>query len=345
MFLSEMVRLLGKEQNLINDPATYSRSGTSWGTLKDYGNITLSEATMLIARYKISNTNNQSGSNPINFRLKIGGVYVDARPWSVPGYTSVTEYRTLYAWVGAGTKSVVAESINLVGNVSISEFQLGACPFADTTYRELAGYSSQFTLNLAARRTCLGTVKAGVLHLQAYASTSGQATNFENPGESLMNGVSVYVDGVQRSWSERWQDAYSGTYGGAAAKLRMELAAGQSHTVSFSKRNAGTAVSCTAILCPWLPYETMLQPLEPGYPQGSTVYVTLEPLTADPEKSVYAGKPRAVSLGEATDYYSKASGTGVLAFYYTLESVDASSCPVYVSGNGACVSVIGVDVR
>jgi hypothetical protein len=81
------------------------------------------------------------------------------------------------------------------------------------------------------------------------------------------------------------------------------------------------------------------------FPQGSTLYLMLEPLNLNPTKTVGVGKKRAVSFGDATDYYSVGSGTGLLSFDYTFEVVSLSDVNLYLSGLGACVGYIGVDTR
>jgi hypothetical protein len=57
------------------------------------------------------------------------------------------------------------------------------------------------------------------------------------------------------------------------------------------------------------------------------------------------GFQRAWSFGDNTNYYSIASGTDILSWNYTFESVEVSSCLLLVSGYGGCISIIAVDVR
>ncbi len=73
--------------------------------------------------------------------------------------------------------------------------------------------------------------------------------------------------------------------------------------------------------------------------------MTLEPLDKDPTKNSKIGKVRAVSYGDATDFYSTASGTGILSHTYTFEIVAVSDVSVFVNGFGGCISLVGVDER
>ena len=73
--------------------------------------------------------------------------------------------------------------------------------------------------------------------------------------------------------------------------------------------------------------------------------MTYEPLDVDPTKNSKIGKIRSVSYGDATDYYSAASGTGILSHSYTFEIVKVPTVSVFASGLGACLSYVAVDMR
>ncbi len=51
MLLTEAVRDIAEEENLIDDPTEYTRDADTWGTLHDYGQITLSQDSLIIFRY------------------------------------------------------------------------------------------------------------------------------------------------------------------------------------------------------------------------------------------------------------------------------------------------------
>ncbi|MEM3581526.1 MAG: hypothetical protein QXQ64_09785, partial [Candidatus Bathyarchaeia archaeon] len=97
--------------------------------------------------------------------------------------------------------------------------------------------------------------------------------------------------------------------------------------------------------CPWILGTSEHQPIQLDFPQGSTLYLVLEPLWGNPTKTVKLGKKRAFSFGDATDYYSTASGTDILAWNYTFETVEVGQAVLLIGGYGGCISIIGVDVR
>ncbi|MCK4481609.1 hypothetical protein KAU55_00170, partial [Candidatus Bathyarchaeota archaeon] len=98
------------------------------------------------------------------------------------------------------------------------------------------------------------------------------------------------------------------------------------------------------ILCPWiLPFGVPTKPVALDFPQGSTLYVTAEPLTTDPTKYVRIGCERIADL--SADYYKTSSGTGILEFNYRFEVVEVGKVDLEVEGYGGCISVIGVDIR
>ena len=98
-------------------------------------------------------------------------------------------------------------------------------------------------------------------------------------------------------------------------------------------------------ICPWIIPNSEDEPVELDFPDGSTIYIILEPLNSDPTKTIKLGKKRFVSFGDSTDYYSTASGTGILSWNYTFELVPVKNCILKIGGYGGCISVVGVDVR
>jgi len=155
--------------------------------------------------------------------------------------------------------------------------------------------------------------------------------------------VSLYVDGAQVSWVERNQD--TGGNKGASAYAMCSLPVGSSHSFTISKRYAGTTVHVSIYACPWLLSDVNSEPVAASFPQGSTLYIMLEPLNLNPTKTAMVGKKRAVSFGDGTDYYSTSSGAGLLNFNYTFDAISVSDVSLYLAGLGGCVGYIGVDVR
>jgi len=100
------------------------------------------------------------------------------------------------------------------------------------------------------------------------------------------------------------------------------------------------------IACPWiLVDDTDFEPIILDFPQGSTLYLMLEPLITNPTKNIKIGKVRAVSFGDTTDYYSTDSGTGILQHDYQFVEVKNGAVLLYMYGWGGCVSSIGIDIR
>jgi hypothetical protein len=329
MVYTEQVRQLNSEANLINDTTVYTRNDAAWGTIHSYGNITLSEDSLVVFKFTVN--------TPSAYRLKIGSYYVYG--------CFVTGVKTGIAFVAAGTYAVVMEQKNSGGSGSIGYFQLGKAKFSDVKNSNLAVYASTISLTLAQRAppSFFGTLKNAVFAVLVWASTPGAQTNFENVGDALTNGVQLSVDGVQVDWTTRIQDTTSDET--AYANFYGSLSVGSSHTFTIGKDNANTVVHISIIGCPWLLAGVDNQPVTLDFPQVSTLYVTLEPLDKDPTKNSKIGKVRAVSYGDATDFYSTASGTGILSHTYTFEIVAVSDVSVFVNGFGGCISLVGVDER
>jgi len=332
MVFTEQVRQLASEANLINDSATYTRDNAAWGTLKNYGNVTLSEDSLVVFKFTVNTTS--------AYRLKIGSSYY------VYGCFT-TGYKTGIAFVAAGTYAVVMEQKNGggAGSGSISAFQLGKAKFSDVNNSNLAAYSSVISLTVAQRSppSFFGMLKNAVFAVNVWAYTPGADTNFENVGDVLTNGVQLSVDGVQVNWTTRIQDTTSDET--ACANFYGSLSVGSAHTFTIGKDNVNTVVHISIIGCPWLLAGVDNQPVTLDFPQVSTLYVTLEPLDKDPTKNSKIGKVRAVSYGDATDFYSTASGTGILSHTYTFEIVAVSDVSVFVNGFGGCISLVGLDER
>jgi len=53
----------------------------------------------------------------------------------------------------------------------------------------------------------------------------------------------------------------------------------------------------------------------------------------------------AVSYGDTTDFYSTASGIGILSHSYTFETVSVTDVTIVVNGLGGCISMVGLDER
>jgi hypothetical protein len=342
--LSEQVRDIESEQGFINNTTHYSAPSTSWDTLHDYGNVTTTKVGLLI--FQIDAHRGVSGYDGY-VRLKVGSNYVWAHKEASGG---VSSHHECFCYVDAGTYDILVEGRQggASSEMSVDKFVCGFVAFSDMNGSFLASYSSQISITPANRESCIGALKQAVFRVQVYGVTPAGQTNFENTGDSLTNGVSLAVDGAQIDFDVRNQDAGSGE--GAHAEYFTALTVGSAHTFTITKDNANTVVYISIIACPWLMYDTLHQPVTLDIPQGSTLYLMLEPLDglADPTKYAYVGKVRAFSWGDATDYYYSLSGTGIQSPTYTFEIVDGQTSLLYVKGSlhtGACISHIAVDLR
>jgi hypothetical protein len=342
--LVEQVRDIESEQTFINNTTEYDAPSTSWDTLHDYGNVTTTKAGLLI--FHIDAHRAVSGYDGY-VRLKVGANYVWAHKETSGG---VSGHHECFCYVDAGTYDILVQGRQggASSEMSVDKFVCGFIAFSDMNGSFLASYSSQISITPANRESCIGALKQAVFRVQAYGVTPAGQTNFENVGDSLTNGVSLAVDGLQIDFDVRNQDGGSGE--GAHAEYFTALSVGSPHTFTITKDNANTTVYISIIACPWLMYDTLHQPVTLDIPQGSTLYLMLEPLDglADPTKYAYVGKVRAFSFGDATDYYYSLSGTGIQIPTYTFEIVDGQTSLLYVKGSlhtGSCISHIAVDLR
>lgn len=331
-----MTRLLEDEENLVDDETEYSRSNTSWGTLHDYGNVTLDEDGILVVSFQAYRTGSWIGY----IRLKCGGsLYIFGGQPAV-SYT----YYGCAVWLAAGTYNLLMEGkTSAGGTVYVKTFQAGTVFFSDTTGNANVSYAAGLETEVDARKLAVGTIAYNILAINVFANTSGAQTNFEDVGGAETNGVSVFVDGVQQDWNEKNQDADS--YEAASGKCYVAVATGETHTVTIVKDNANTAVHISVIASPWiLPY-ALSEIISSGFTSGSTFYLVAEPLWENVTKFLRIGKTRAASFGDDSDYYHADSGADIKEFSYTYEKLEPEDIPILVSGIGGCISAIGADFR
>lgn len=349
MLLSEQVRDFSLEQCLIDDATQYQRNSNAWGEIHNYGNFTLAIASIVVVKYEAA-PGAYAGGAYANIRLKIGATYyVIGGQISSPPSTFTQKYALLY--LAAGTYAVSAESIAYDAggyyNAYIQNFSLGIVSLLDSASVTLESYTSR-TQQVNARPSFYGTTARFVIGVTVFAQTPAAATNFENVGETLTNGVRIYVDGVQKNWSERNQDAASANcYGAAQAKLHISVPVDSSYTITLAKTNANTVLYWSIVSSTWLlggSWNDAHSPITLTIPQGTTLYVVVEPLSAQLTKGVGYGKKHAVTGGGA-DYYSSTEGTGVLYSSYSFESQDPAKHGFVVYGCSGCISIIGADFR
>ena len=318
-------------------------TGAGWRTVKDYGNVTVPAGAVLCINYDAHSTGVSYHEGAV--RLKLGSLYAHADG----GLTASWVTYRLYVILTAGTYDVLVEGYCAGGDrgVAIRNMKVGYATIPDTATTILAAYSSTITLNLASRKTVAGIINRTNLHIFAYAVTPSNVTAFENVGDNFTNGVSLSVDGSQASWTDRFQDNWT-DYGGASAHYSAgNITLDANHTVAFSKRNADTTINVTIVITPWLLSDDsdLSNILLLDFPQGSTLYIVTEPLTANPTVNIKFGKVRAITYGASTDYFYSASGTGILVGSYSFETPNPSDLCALVYGYGALIARILLDVR
>ena len=338
MVLPEMVRVLADESNLINVATSYNVTSATYATIHDYGNVVLSKAGLLLISFWSG-----LGAGGVGFiRVRVGASLYS---YAIRVTSTSASNFTFLTYLAAGTYDILVEGCVPAGGVAINtyDFKAGFVNFSDLEGSVLAAYAGAIAKTTTVRATPAGNIKNTVYCVTVYAITAGAQTNMENPGDALTNGVQVLLDGVQQSWSERWQGTVNGM--AAGGKLYVAASAGVSHSITITEDNAATDETVNVAVCPWVLPPVGFEPVELSFPDGSTVYVVSEPLNVDVSKSVKVGKFRAVSFGDAMDYYYTSTGTGILISSYTFETVKVAGNVMVVSGFGGCISAVVVDLR
>jgi hypothetical protein len=369
MLLSEMVRHVKSEGPLYKDTTLYTSPTLHDWTTRKTTTLNIATPTLVYAKFR----GYSSGSNAMgSLRLLHGTnpvLVYQTLPFS-PGAE-----RGLLMYLGSGSHSfalqtAVYNSPNNNEVVNISEFSFFNLDFPDLSGQEAANSVSVgsgqtatvLSLDLGplyGRRTPAGMIKQYACIVTAYCEMVDKRGSYlVNPGESEMTSdvmnFKIYLDGVGLPWMERQTD-YIAIYTnpsyseGCFGRTFFAMDTNRTYTLEVKATNRFTTtqtarVVLNIVMCPWILIDSH-QPLTLDFPQGSTLYLVMEPLTADVTKTVKLGWPRFISFGDSTDYYSTASGTGILPWNYTFESVEVKNVGLFVGGYGGCISVIAVDVR
>lgn len=368
--LAQQVRLIADESIQLNDTTGYSSGSTHDWTTKKSQNITLTKKQLVFVKATVVLGATSHGAA----RILIGG-----NMYAVSGGRN-NETKSFQAFVllNAGTYTVAFQTAMWAGNsVNLSLCYVGLLNFADLSGDD-AGGNAVSVANLetktlldapptipAGRVTPAGTVKKynmfvyiGALN-DSDVGSEDRICAFRNPGEGDLAGklnFKFYIKGTQAAFTERnpdyTSDASNPTYGrGAYGFYVATIDAGDSAatmTITVYNNYGGTrhvGWAIYVIVCPWIIPPTEFEPISLAFGQQSTLYITLEPLDLNPTKTVKIGKQRFISFGDATDYYSSASGAGIISHSYTFESVEVANSVMLVAGWGGCISAIGVDSR
>jgi hypothetical protein len=185
----------------------------------------------------------------------------------------------------------------------------------------------------------------------------------KSPGQSNDSNklnFGLWINGTQVSWNSSANDDADGdttdnpTYGrGSMGYYVAPVSAGQTLNIqvqcynSHGTNNYWGEAQVLAFLCPWITPMQDYTPAAFSFAQDSTFYALLEPLYQNVSMTSKLGKKRFMSFGDATDYYSEASGSGILEHTYQFDVVDVPSSVWVVSCTGyiVCISYVGVDAR
>ena len=369
MLLSEMVRRIADEQVLHDDASTYSRTGTyNWTTVVSK-TVTLTKQAIVYISFTTERLTSTSygagrvllGDTPIaSSGAAEAGVPFTRVCWILldPGtYTfnfQLSCFQTSYSTDGMKVSGIKIIAFNFPDKSKVSySGSANVAPGATATI-----INQNFTLPTA-RRTVAGRLKRIPIFLFAYLTAGSRVSVVKNPGESDDSdrvNWKILINDTQVSWTERANDRGTSssnlTYGaGAYGLYAYPFDAGSTINIKINATNTSTTTTytCTAYIailaCPWLIPAIEYEPIALEFPQGSTLYIVAEPLQTDPTKTIKLGRRRGISFGDTTDYYSTATGAGILMWNYTFESVEVSSCTLLVAGYGGCISIIAVDVR
>jgi len=371
MLLSEMVRRVRNEELLVKETAKYYGYDAHDWTTRVSKNITLTAPRIVLIKWNHEHVFTETHGAS---RVLLGSTPIWGSGYVPSGATGLLRTPRCMIMLPAGSYTLNFQTSQLYAAstraVVISNIEIGYADLADTVYQNASGsisvgVSAEATVisvtipasSLPARRTAVGKVKNYV----ALIYVSGHVVNnaiskMKNPGEANESGYinwKIFVNGSQKPWNERYDDAQTSNPAyaeGAFGRISVILSAKANHTIEVKAYNgASSAQTCNAhiaiIISPWLLSDSEYEPIELNFPQGSTLYVVAEPLLANPTKTIKLGKHRAISFGDATDFYSTASGTDILQWNYTFESVEVANCILFMDGYGGCISIIAVDVR
>lgn len=366
MLLSEQLRSLQDEEVLVANPNSYTTTyGPGWATLRTE-NITLTAQKIVWVRFRGAF---QSGDSAFNANTR---VTLDGVPLMATGKINNGESveREAYIILAAGSYAFAFDACILgsAGTVKIDNIRIGACNFPDKqesiwdsgniscpTGQTTTVFNQNFTLP-STRKLVAGSLKQCSYFVTVYIVGGKRKSRPKNVGEGNESGFfnwRVYLDGTEKGWNERnedWgnSDANPDFGRGAHGRVYGVFNVGSTHILRIDVNNQyGQTLDCRVyvrvILCPWILTIVDSNILDLDFPQGSTLYVMLEPLSANSIKFAKVGKERIVDHN--ANYYESVSGQGLLTLSYTFEIVDVPGALLIVSGHHTCISYLAVDVR
>jgi hypothetical protein len=373
MLYGEQVRLLQDEEVLLNDPTTYSESTpVNWTAERTYGLVlsktqfVLLEATVQIgslaygaARIEIDNVTAVS-SGELNDETKTirAVVYLTAGSYSIDFDLSLFE--TAGGHTISFTLCKVAKfnfpdktGLNVTDSLEIADDATGTIIDQDITLPALR------KLPFGDTKSCALIITACCFGLGGLTERIAQMQDGMAKPTLGKSGFRIYIDDVQQAWTERNNDYGTSTanmeYGkGGYGLLIHEGEVGDTVNIKVKCENntGGTlthAVRLKVAACVWWLTPNCEPVSLTRLPFQSTLYLTMEPLWANPTKTLQVGKAR-IGGFSGCDYYSTTSGADIVNWNYTFETVDPEGIQIFatvaaLTNHGACISMVGADIR
>jgi len=371
--LDEQLRSLADEESIVKDTSTYSSTSGSahdWQT-RVSKSFTLTKQKLVYIQWNTYMYNSRglgrvtSGSTPIASTGAIDiGATVTWKIWVLLAAGSYTlNFQTA---VDSGGTNFYARVSDIIIAAFVFPDMTGAAYDSGNVYASHASTTNILNQNItvpATRTLPVGAIRDYLVTVVCYLyNTSSRLDYPQNSGESDASSAlswKVFWESAQDSWADRKEDVLTVTskpsYGiGAYGLFVKRVTAGSSQATKNLTikvyNNTGSTKQCRCyvrvFICPWVLTDSEShQPVDFSFPPASTFYATLEPLGENNSKASQIGKVRGVSFGDSTDFYSSASGTGLLTHNYTFENVDAAAVLWFVKGLNTCISYLGVDVR
>jgi hypothetical protein len=381
MVLAAQFRNLSNEENLIEDKTEYQLGAVADYSTLATKQITLSETKKVLVRCTVEAFAQSGKTISGNVRILLASQPLSVTGQIGVNSATNTYYLEAFLELAAGTHTfnfqISVDACTAGGvvycHLSFYDVYIGVFDITDADISN--GESGDITCTAGVETTIISKTfttptaknlplgigkKINCVILVAGTCTTAAATAVDlmkNVGESsTANRLNwrVYLGGVQKDWNERRDDypTTNPTYAeGAYGRCSQVLEPNTEYTVDIKVYN-GYAADKTGrcyisiIYGPWILSDVVsFEPLTLDVAEGSTIYVTVEPLSRNTNTTVSIGKKRAASFGDATDYYYTNTGTGIKGVSYTFELTNSQDCVLVAYGMGGCITLVGVDLR
>ncbi|MGB8781051.1 MAG: hypothetical protein WCD81_10440, partial [Candidatus Bathyarchaeia archaeon] len=247
MLLCEPERNLSAEQSLINDTNLYGANSTSFGTIHDYGNITVPAGGSLVAFSLETLLAHISFINGAVLAIQVGSLkYVAGYYYDNNGPDE--KHLGALIWLSAGTYdiSVVGLVPDITETVEIYNMKVGLVQFNDVQPSALAYYTAatnSIQLTVPNRTLPVGSLNQAVFAINICTSGTLGSTFV-----LTVDGV-AHTDMDESSWLE-----YPGIQqvnGYDIYKFYIPLSVGVQHTIGIAL-SGGAVAYASVIACPWI---------------------------------------------------------------------------------------------